>query len=138
MRSQTGLDHTLLANDVPVVTSLPGGAALTREAEPVHNQASQGTTFDLSGKPYYARRMILQAASGNTPSIQAEVALDVADMVSTGQRLIRVLLASIALASAVGFVLAAFLTRRISRPLRELARRGNGNEPRRSLQTVHP
>ena len=43
-----------------------------------------------------------------------------ADLVSTGQRLIWVLLASIVLASAVGFVLAAFLTRRISRPLGDL------------------
>ena len=88
MQSQTGLEHTLLVNNVPVVTSLPGGAALTRDVGPAHNQASQGIIFDLFGKPYYARRMILQAASGNTPSIQAEVALDVADMVSTGQRLI--------------------------------------------------
>ena len=69
MRSQTGLEHTVLANDIPVVTSLPGGAALTRDAGPAHNQASQGITFDLSGKPYYARRISLQAASDTTPLI---------------------------------------------------------------------
>ncbi len=121
MRSQTGLEHTVLVNNRSVVTSLPGGKAVTRETDPKREQGRQETTFVVSGKPYFAKRVPLQAAGPSVPLIEAEVALDVTTMVSAGQRLVRVLLASIALASAVGFVLAIVLTRRISRPLGELA-----------------
>ena len=122
MRSQTGLDHTLWFDDISVVTSLNGDGALTRKAGPEQDRDSAESTFAWAGKPYYADRLILQAPDGNnTPSIQAEVALAVADVIAAEQRLVRGLLGSIVLASAVAFVLALFLARRISRPLGELA-----------------
>lgn len=122
MRSQTGLDHTLLFNDISVVTSLNGDGALTRKASPVQDRESAESTFVWAGKPYYADRLILQVPISNgTPSIQAEVALAVADVVAAEQRLVRGLLGSIVLASAVAFVLAIFLARRISHPLGDLA-----------------
>lgn len=121
IRSQTGLEHTLFVNDRPVATSLPGGTATARETGPAPARGRQEIAFVVSGKPYFAKRMILQAAEANAPSIGAEVALDVATLASAEQRLVRVLLASIALASAVGFVLAVFLAQRISQPLGELA-----------------
>ena len=122
MRSQTGLDHTVLLDDIPVVTSLIGGATLIRKAGPAQDRDIARSTFAWAGKPYYANRLILQAPANNsTLSIQAEVALAVDDVVAAEQRLVRVLLGSITLASVVGFVLAVFLARRISRPLGELA-----------------
>ena len=122
MRSQTGLDHTLLLDDIPVVTSLIGEPTLIRKAGPAQDRDIAKGTFTWAGKPYYASRLIIQAPENNsTQSIQAEVALAVDDVVAAEQRLVRVLLGSITLASVVGFVLAVFLARRISRPLGELA-----------------
>ena len=65
------------------------------------------------------------------------MALAIGDVVSAGQRLVQVLLGSIVLASAVGFVLAVFLARRISHPLGELAGTALAISSRRSFQTVH-
>ena len=122
MRSQTGLDHTLWFDDISVVTSLNGDGALTRKASPAQDRDDAKSTFAWAGKPYYADRLMLQAPDGSsTSSIQAEVALAVADVIAAEQRLVRGLLGSIVLASAVAFVLALFLARRISRPLGELA-----------------
>lgn len=122
MRSQTGLDHTLLFDDIPVVTSLLGGEALPRKAGPAQDRDNAESTFVWAGKPYYADRLILQAADGKSlPSIHAEVALAADNVVAAEERLVRVLLSSIVLASVVAFLLAVFLARRISRPLGELA-----------------
>jgi signal transduction histidine kinase len=126
MRSQTGLDHTVLVDDVVAATTLGSHPSLPRSSVSEHGQPGPKYAFAWAGEPYYAERLILQASSDDgAPSIQAEVALAVAGVESTAQRLMRMLLGSIALASIVGFVLAVFLAHRISRPLGELANAAN-------------
>ncbi len=117
MRSQTGLDHTLLASGLPVASSLNGDAISVRQAE-VSGENNQ-STFVWQGEPFYALRFALSRDAAEPP-VQVETALSVAGVIATQQRLLRVLLASMALATAIGLVLAVALARRISRPLADL------------------
>ena len=117
MRAQTGLDHTLLVAGLPVVSSLDGDAAAARQAETPDEDGRVAFTWD--GEPFYAAQFALPAQAAGPP-VQVETALSVAGMTAAQQRLLRVLLASMALASALGLLLAAALARRISRPLADL------------------
>lgn len=126
LRSQTGLQHTLLAGDLVLASSLPAGAGPRRTAPldpPRQARAAAGlTAFTWDGQPYYAARLGLQGlAQPAAAPLQAEVALNVAGLVAAQQRLMRALLAGIALAIAVSSLLAIALARRISRPLADLA-----------------
>lgn len=115
MRAQTGLDYTLLVGETRAATTLDGD-------EPRAVAAGEGrATFFWAGQPFYAYRTILAAPAG-APPVRAEVALAVANVAATQQRLLRVLLASIGVAAALGLVLAVLLARRIGRPLADLAR----------------
>lgn len=116
MRSQTGLDHTLLVGDLPVATSLSGDAFQMRPADVVGDGR---TTFTWDGQPFYAARFALPAPAGEPP-VQLEADLSTADVIATQQRLLRLLLGSMALAAAIGLLLAVVLARRISRPLADL------------------
>lgn len=117
MRAQTGLDHTLSVAGVPVVSSLSGDAAAIRQSG-VTDQAGR-STFTWIGEPFYAAQFALPAQTA-APPVQVETALSVAGMIAAQQRLGRVLLASMALATVLGLLLAVILARRISRPLAEL------------------
>lgn len=113
MRQQTGLDHTLRIDGLPVVSSLAGDAALRRTAAPDQDGR---TTFTWDGEPFYAGQFSLAASAGGPP-MQVETSLSVAGVIATQQRLLRVLMASMVLAIVVGLLLAFVLARRISRPL---------------------
>jgi signal transduction histidine kinase len=117
MRAQTGLDHTLLVAGRPVVSSVNGDAAAARQVETPGEDGRVAFTWD--GEPFYAAQFALLAQAAGPP-VQAETALSVAGMTAAQQRLLRVLLASMALATALGLLLAAALARRISRPLADL------------------
>jgi signal transduction histidine kinase len=117
MRQQTGLDHTLLIDGLPAVSSLEGDAALRLAAAPDQNGR---TAFTWDGEPFYAAQFSLAASAGGPP-VQVETSLSVASVIATQQRLLRVLLASMTLAMALGLILAFILARRISRPLTDLA-----------------
>ncbi len=117
MHAQTGLHHTLLVAGLPVVSSLGGDAAAIRQ-NGVTDQAGQGT-FAWGDEPFYAAQFALPAQAA-APPVQVETALSVADMVAAQQRLLRVLLASMALATLLGLALASLLAQRISRPLADL------------------
>jgi signal transduction histidine kinase len=114
MRGQTGLDHSLLVGGWPVTSSLDGAATALRQAETPGKDDQ--ITFTWDGEPFYAARFALSAAAAEPP-VQVEAALSVASVIATQQRLLRVLLASMALATAISLVLAVVLARRISRPL---------------------
>ena len=120
MRTQTGLEHTLLVGGQPVATSFAGGlnpwAAARRQ--PVQSAASDGATrsiLDLDGRPYYAARFPL-----SEPGVEVEIALGVEDMVAAQQRLGWTLAGGILVIALVGSLLGAFLAQRISRPLARL------------------
>ncbi len=112
MRGQTGLAHTLLVHGLPVASSLDGDVATGRQAETLSEE--KRLAFAWAGAPFYALRYPL------SPAVQVETALSVAGVWAAEQRLLRVLLASMALATFLGLALAAALARRISRPLASL------------------
>jgi two-component system phosphate regulon sensor histidine kinase PhoR len=112
MRSQTGLEHTLLAQGQPVATSFSRRRALPSEAL---GAAPQGT-FVVDNHAYYATRFSL----GET-GLQAEAALEVSQIADTQQRLVWTLAGGILVVAAVASLLGTYLARRIGRPLSRLA-----------------
>ena len=114
MRRQTGLDHTLLVGGLPAVSSLDDARPAVRQ-EGAPGEEGQ-TTFTWDGEPFYAARFAL-SAPGARPPVQVEAASSVVSVIAAQQRLLRVLLTSMALAITIGLVLAVVLARRISRPL---------------------
>lgn len=132
MRSQTGLEHTLLVDNLPVVSSLAGQPELAPPG-PAAGPQERGR-FTWNGQPFYAAQWTLAAPDGG-PAIAVEGALAVARLAAAEQRLLRLLLGSMALAIVLGLGLAVVLARRISRPLADLAgaatamRSGNLSSP---------
>lgn len=119
--SQTGLEHTILAGNKAVASSMAGGTAAWEEG--LHQAAGSGTggvanaaEFVLNGQPYYISRI-----TAVDPIFVDEVALNVADVVATEQRLERLLVGSIVLVALFGTVLGIFMAQRVGRPLSELA-----------------
>ncbi len=123
LNAQTGLEHTLLVNDLPVASSLPGSVDAWRMAvrQPVHtavaNNMAAPETLSLNGRPYNTSRRALDA-----PGLVDEAALDVADIAATERRLTWTLTGSVILAALVGFALSMVMARRIGRPLTDLTR----------------
>lgn len=118
MRAQTGLEHTLLAGGMSAASSLDPAAPRSSV-----DAAGEGRfRFSWQGEPFYAARWTLASpAAGPPPAVEVETALPVAGLVAARQRLLGVLLGSMALAILLGLGLAAVLARRISRPLADLA-----------------
>jgi PAS domain S-box-containing protein len=116
MRTQTGLEHTLLVEGQPVATSLTGGVTSRPSAGYAVPDHPPRGTFELDGQPYYANRFPLDGLN-----LEAEVALAVADVAATQRRLVWTLAGSILAVAVVGSLLGAFLARRIGRPLAHLA-----------------
>jgi signal transduction histidine kinase len=117
LRSQTGLEQSLLLGGPPLVTSLDGDAALVRTDEALDSDGHM--RFTWSDHPFFAARWALAAPAGAAP-VYAEAALSVAEVTQTQQRLLRLLLGSMAVATVLGLALASLLARRISRPLADL------------------
>ncbi|MCA9951454.1 MAG: PAS domain S-box protein [Anaerolineales bacterium] len=117
LRSQTGLEHTLLVNNEIVASSLPLDAARTASTQlnGENENAIIRTILRLDGKPYYAALLQL-----DQPAIVDEVALQVSNITVTQQRLVNLMVGSIIAAMIVGSLLGVFLARRISWPLRQL------------------
>ncbi len=124
MRDQTGLEHTLLVNHRAAATSLAGGLDAHHAARFVRSGHNQQGRLVLADTPYYAFRFPLTDSSGVT--IEAEVALPVANIAAAQQSLLWTLLASIVAVSVGGSVLGVFLAGRISRPLARLAETAAG------------
>jgi PAS domain S-box-containing protein len=121
MRTQTGLEHTLLVDGQPVATSFAGGLNpwLAARRQPAQSAASDGAArsiFDLDGRPYYGARFPL-----GEPGVEVEIALGVEDMIAAQQRLGWTLAGGILAIAALGSLLGAFLAQRISQPLARLA-----------------
>ncbi|MGB4804857.1 MAG: ATP-binding protein [Anaerolineae bacterium] len=122
LRDQTGLEHTLLLAERPLVSTLPGDAAGWATIAPsfvASGVAASRTTFDWANRHFYAERLPLSA--GANTGLVAEVALDVTALVTTQQRLVRTLLGGIVAVALIGSLLGAIVARRISRPLVRLA-----------------
>jgi PAS domain S-box-containing protein len=129
MRAQTGLEHTLLLDGQPVASSLDGNLASRRLGHSAGSKGAMQSTFTLDGRPYYATRFRLppfsQEEAGTpepAPQVEAEVALDVADIAATQRSVAWTLAGSIVAIAAVGSLLGAFLARQIGRPLDRLAK----------------
>jgi PAS domain S-box-containing protein len=122
MEAQTGLAHTLLVDGQSVATSLTGQQTerVSQTNQPATNPPH---TFTSNGSPYYADTFPLVPAWSEVTSpnvLTAEVALDVADIVTAQRGLAWSLFGSIVLVAAAGSLLGVFLARQLSRPLARL------------------
>lgn len=117
MRAQTGLEHTLVVGGQPLATSLT-----TRQGTPCSSvdgaplDGGEQNTFFVDGRPYYATCLPLDDAG-----LQAEMALDVADVAATQSRLIWILVGSILAVAVLASLLGILMARRIGQPLTHLA-----------------
>ncbi len=111
LSAQTGPEHSLLAFGAVVATS-----QVDRRLQDATSRKPQGA-FSLGGRPYYFARIPL-----SEPGLEAEVALDVTDIIATQRQLIGTVLGGILAVAIVASLLSVFLSRRISRPLENLAR----------------
>ena len=122
MQAQTGLEHNLLLNNQPVVSSLSGTQS-ERTVEFDADNDVQRSTFTLNNnQSFYTNSFALEPIwAGSRPDTPvADVALSVTDIATTRQNLIWTLIASIVLVAAMGSLLGIFLARQISRPLAQL------------------
>jgi len=112
MRTQTGMEHTLLVAGRPVSASLP--ARRSWLALPVGDL--RRSKLNLDGHPYYTTRFPLDGSG-----LEAEVALDGGDVADAQRRLVWLLLGSTVAVTAIASLLGTFLARRIGGPLDHLA-----------------
>jgi len=119
MQTETGLEHTLWVDDQIVATSLPGPRQTTWLDASI---STPHRIFNHNNRPYYALSFwpLPPAGGSQQPTLQAEVALPVADLVSARQNLVWIVAASIGGVALIGSLLGTFLARRISRPLARL------------------
>jgi PAS domain S-box-containing protein len=117
---ETGLEHTLWIDDLPVSTSFDvvDIAKLGQDQHVVARRDGRTShhTFKVNGIPYYSAHLPLEA-----DGLSAEVALDITEIQKTRDQLARTFTASILGVSLVGSLLGVVLSRRISRPLVRLA-----------------
>lgn len=120
VRRHTGLEQTLLSGDQFIATTFPGGQQAWEELSFHERQAggipgSQGRSeSNLADSPYFSIRFALNG------SLQSIVSLQVEDIANAQRELTFQLGAGLLSVIVLGFVLAVYLTRRISRPLVQL------------------
>jgi PAS domain S-box-containing protein len=137
MRTQTGLEQTLLVGNHLLATSLVGGVAAYRSSSArtpyqaptstLEQSAIPLTTikrdiFYLGTQPFYASRFPLAPSGQTTDRVEVEVALPVGEVITTRQNLAWILLGGILAVTTLGSLLGLFLTRRISQPLARLTK----------------
>ncbi len=111
LSAKTGPEQSLLAHGEVIATSLAD-----RSLQDSTFREPQGA-FSLGGRPFYFTRIPL-----SEPGLEAEVALQVTDIIATQRQLIGAILGGIVAVAIVASLLSVFLARRISRPLEHLAR----------------
>jgi PAS domain S-box-containing protein len=121
MRAKTGLEHTIIAGQQPVASSLPNYPDLSNSASIRATADDWHIEFIHKNVPYYARGFSLKTAGDNSPTLDAEVALQVHDIVMTQQELILTFLITIVVVAGIGTVLGVLFARHISHPLNQLA-----------------
>ena len=106
LHDQTGLEHILWIEEIPVSTSFSGGVS-TLESISSETVAMNGRTsqrfFERSSVPYYAAHIPL-----DENGLKAEVVLDVTDIFAARTRLAGILIASILGISLVGSIFGYF------------------------------
>lgn len=117
MQDQTGLEHTLLVNNQPLATSLTHSLRGRQTASLIDSGAGQQGQLIFNNQPFYFLKFPLPASE---TKLEAEVALPVADIVTTQQKLAWTLVGSIIAVAALGSSLGILLVRQISRPLARL------------------
>ncbi len=113
LKAQTGLEHALLVDGSPVITTLLDDPAGWQASAPGNAEASGRMT--LSGEPYLNMRFALDA-----PDLEHLVALPVSETVAAQRRLTQILAVGLMGVILLGSVLGVLLSGRILRPLAEL------------------
>ena len=121
LQDQTGLENSLIVQETPVATSFEGGIEnlLITNNEKIDfeiNDNSIRSRFEIVGVPYYAARIKL-----DDQDIWSEVALSIAPILATQERLGYLLFSSILIVALIVSIFGVLLARRISQPLVQLA-----------------
>ena len=106
---ETGLEHTIWIDDVPVSTSFDLDATeLPRHPHTVILQEGRTShhTFEINGVPYYAAHLPLESNG-----LGAEVALDVSEIQNTNTWLTRTFIAILFGAALMGLILGILVMR---------------------------
>ena len=135
MRSQTGLDHTILFESIPVASSLTEKITFTLDkAQPTSENdplAEYLTSVqEVNGVRYYST-----LAPVDEGHIQFAVSLDATAVAAIQKQLVIILISSLVVIAMLGSVVGVIIARRISSPLEQLANtattfsRGNLKHP---------
>jgi len=121
LEQKTGVDHTIWILGVPVASSfqneIEGIAQIHQaQADPGSSTGTQPSTFSLDGKPYYA---VLDPLTSQ--DIQTQAALGVQEITATQNSLVGIMAGAILFVTLVVSLLGVYLSRRISKPLVQLA-----------------
>ncbi|MEN8172299.1 MAG: ATP-binding protein [Chloroflexota bacterium] len=113
MHVETGLEHSIYANDKLISSSFAVGNAVQIETRPGAEFLEQ-RTFKVGVDSYYAASFALNG------ELKAEVALSILEIVDTQKQMIIILLGSILAVAISGSWLGVYIARRISNPLVQL------------------
>ncbi|MBN1146303.1 MAG: PAS domain S-box protein [Anaerolineales bacterium] len=121
MREQTGLEHTLWVQGSPAASSFPSDlAGLADIAQRTLASTSNGdgvfSQFEVDDNLFYSAYMFIPGGE-----IDAEMALDVSEILSARVRLAMTLGGSILVVALIVSILGVYLAQRISKPLVGLA-----------------
>ena len=109
MRTQTGLEHTILVDGRPIATSFESGTSslAVSSPEPARPDAvieALRTEFNVDGTPFYSVRLPISQVG-----VEAEIALAVGEIVASQRRLVWTLAGSILGVTIVGSLLGVTL-----------------------------
>jgi len=121
---QSGLEQSIVVDGHVSATSLPCSKRTTDPAGDSIAAIEQGGQLSVGTRPHYYGRTplswVVPRIGGEAADVDIEVALPVSDLAAAERRLIVWLAAAILAVAVAGSLLAALLSRRISRPLSSL------------------
>jgi len=113
MQVETGLEHSIYADDALISSSFEMDNAVQIESHPGTEYPEQ-RTFKVGSDSYYAASFALDS------DLEAEVALSILEIIDTQKQMIIILLGSILTVTISGSWLGVYIARRISNPLVQL------------------
>jgi len=121
MRTQTGLDHTILLDSIPVASSLTDKITFTLDnAQPTNENDTPSeyrtSVQEANGALYYSTLTPL-----DNGHLQAAVSLNATAVAATQKQLVIILISSLAVIAMLGSAIGVIIARRISSPLELLA-----------------
>jgi PAS domain S-box-containing protein len=134
VRSQTGLENSLVVKGVRHVSTLPGAVGVAVDSASSQTGSTSGAILKAGGASYFVRSAPLGLpASG----VAIETALSTAGSVGEERRILQLLGASTVIVAAVASAMGIGLSRSLARPLDQLTRAAR-RIARGDLSTPYP